>query len=150
MRYLFFACLAVLCFAVCGPLGEESEESAPLSPALSPLRKESELTVTKLKVPDGTRVRFMLGLVGCGVMEFGKGEAVVKNGSFELPFDANVERPVDLFLKVGDGKQFECDLQDEILRLADVTPTVGAIVDASAAESTSMGCWLFGTEHTSQ
>src|SRR3954463_16696009 len=107
MRYLFLACLAVLCFAVCGPPGDESE---PLTPTLYPLRKEREhsLTVTHLKLTDGTRVRFMLGLVGCGVMSYGRGEAVVKNGSFELPFDANVERPVDLFLKVDDGTNVEC------------------------------------------
>jgi hypothetical protein len=148
MRFFVFACLAVLCFAVCGP--PASEESEPLTPTLSPLRREREFTVTNLKVPDGTRVRFLLGLVGCGVMSYGRGEAVVNNGSFELPFDATVERPVDLFLKVDDGHHFECDLQDEILRLSDVTPTVGAVIDASAADSTSMGCWLFGTEHTSQ
>lgn len=145
MRYLVLGCLAVMCFAVCGPAGEEEVE--PLTPTLSPPRSEREqvLTITNLKVPDGTRVHFMLGLVGCGVMELGKGMAVVQGGRFELPFDPSQsymgDRAVDLFIKQDDSQT--CDGNDEVLRLGEVAPVAGSVVDASGAESTTMGCWLF-------
>lgn len=143
-------CVAVLCFAVCG--APQVGESEPLPPAVTPVGGQS-LTVSNLKLPDGTRVRFMLGLVGCGVMELGKGEAEVKDGSFELPFDGSQlqwERDVDLFIKPAIHGKFECDTDDEVLILNGVTPTVGSTVDASKAEPTNMGCWLFGRDDVNQ
>lgn len=144
MRYLIIGCVAVLGFAVCGPL--ENEETPEVLQQVTHVTGPS-LTVTHLNAPDGTRVRYLLGLVGCGTMEMGRGEAVIHNGSFELPFDPSAithERTVQLFLKTGDD--FACDLNDDVLALMEVAPTPGSIVDVSQAESQQMGCWLFGNE----
>jgi hypothetical protein len=111
--------------------------------------RSPRLTVSNLKLPDGTRVRFMLGLVGCGVMTAGRGEAVVQNGCFELPLNGEDDLPrrdLELFLKPATGGKFACELDDEVLVLRDVTPAPGTVVDATAVEPVRMGCWLFGDE----
>lgn len=155
MRHLIIGCVGVLCIAgvvvSCGPPGEgELTEPTLLAPEVTTVAPAppllSSLVVKNVSAPDGTRVRYMLGLIGCGVLELGRAETVVMNGSFEVKFDpGELTRDVDLFYKLENNGGFACDEGKDVVMVRDVGPGI-AVVDAAAGSESNVGCWLFSRE----
>ncbi|MEW5741129.1 MAG: hypothetical protein AB1938_19560 [Myxococcota bacterium] len=105
------------------------------------------VSVAGVAAPDGAHVRYMLGVVACGILVVGQGDAVVQGGRFEAPFEAGAlaewNGPVDLFLLFDEDGDGACGEADTILQVPGVTPSPGAEVDASGAAPGYTGCWLF-------
>jgi hypothetical protein len=88
--------------------------------------------------------------VGCGLYVVARGEATVQGGRFELPFDPQAAAewlgPVSLYLSFDAHADGTCDEADTFLEVSNVTPSPGLQVDASTAQATYAGCWMFGAE----
>lgn len=124
---------------------------APVSLATRPVEPSLQaggfVDVENVAAPDGARVRYMLGVVGCGIYVVGQGEGVVQAGAFQAAFApaalVDWRGPVDLFLLFdGDGDGV-CSEADSVLQVAGVTPAPGGSIDASAAAPEYTGCWMF-------
>ena len=133
----------------------------PLTPAQTERLVVSELTprlqlaqltavvdrvsVHSLAVPDGTQVRYLLGMMGCGISVVGKGTATVQGGAFEIPYDpALSEFGVSLFFQIDQAGTGLCDPEtSQVFEVAVALPTS---VDLSVLpEQSFIGCWLFET-----
>lgn len=101
------------------------------------------VTAHSLDVPDGTRVEFMLGVVGCGMMVVARDTVVVQGGRFEIPFDpasADGFENVSLYFRVVPAENAVCD---ETAQVMEATVSLPGSVDLSQAQQTYGGCWLF-------
>lgn len=171
MLRFFAVMLSLSCFVGCGAdpsfEPEVAEEEAPLQPVVTepgpsapqlavraPNRPVSlrglqagptaTVQVHSLAVPDGTRVEFMLGLVGCGMMVVAQDTAVVHGGAFEIAYDPeNVGHfgDVSLFFRVVPEDGAACDEGTQVKMVHGVT--LPGAADLSTAEPTYAGCWLF-------
>lgn len=173
MRRHFAVLLCVSCFVGCGaePSSLElAEAETSLQPVAAPAAAEEApsqprrpfglrardgavslraqpggvVRAHSLAVPDGTRVEFMLGLVGCGMMVVAQDTAVVQGGAFEIPYDpddAGHFGDVSLFFRVVPADGAACDEHTQV----QLAPNVGlpGAADLSTAEPTYAGCWLF-------
>lgn len=105
------------------------------------------LSVRQVAAADGTRVRYLLGMLSCGLFVVGEGEAVVQGGRFELPYDASALAgwggPVELYLGIDQDGNGACDETDPLLEVSNVAPAPGLVVDASTGGPTYVSCWLF-------
>ena len=102
------------------------------------------VVVHSLAAPDGTQVRYLLGLMGCGISVVARGTATVQGGSFTIPYDASLSPfgSVSLFFTVGDGA---CD--PEVTQVFEVPASLPGSVDLSTLPDQSfVGCWLFETQ----
>jgi len=170
MKHGLIAGLVVVLFAGCGLSPGELDSSTAQEQSLSPVRRHSiearvgetvqqvamqaprsvqaqpTLHVRDVAAPDGTRVQYLLGLLSCGILTIAQGEATVRNGRFELPYDAQLAQDwnnLELFLHVDTENDGVCDDTDTVLQLDQVTVAPGATVDASGAAPSYVGCWLF-------
>ena len=104
-------------------------------PALDTVRVHS------LNVPDGTQVRFLLGMMGCGISVVAQGAAAVHGGAFEIQYDPALSEygQVSLFFQLGGGV---CD--PETTQVYEVAAQLPGSVDLSVLPAESfVGCWLF-------
>lgn len=151
--------VAALSLAACGldpavpvvqeePLVAQLPEAPPpvlrgeLLKASAPLRLRPELVnvqVHSLSAPDGTRVRYLLGMMGCGIWEVARGEASVQGGAFTIPADPSASMEgLSLYFQLGDT----CD--PETSQVFEVPASLPGSVDLSTLPAESFtGCWLF-------
>lgn len=180
MRLTALACVVLLSLAACGRVDDESAPAAPTpTPAEQPLAQgpapmkewpvahlvdedsrtllaatpsltTSALSVNGVAAADGQRVRYLLGVVSCGLFIVARGEATVQGGQFQLPFQpqsaAEWLGPVSLYLSLDANADGACDEADTFLEVSNLTPSPGLQVDASGAQATYAGCWMFGAE----
>lgn len=107
-----------------------------LSPALD------TVSVHSLAVPDGTQVRYLLGMMGCGISVVAQGSAAVHGGAFEIPYPAELSEfgQMSLFFQIGNEV---CD--PETTQVYEVAAELPGTVDLSVLPAESFaGCWLFG------
>ncbi|MCC6337315.1 MAG: hypothetical protein IT380_25385 [Myxococcales bacterium] len=124
---------------------------APVSLATRPVEPSLQagdfVDVEHVAAPDGARVRYMLGVVACGLFVVGQGEGVVQGGAFQAAFApaalARWSGPVDLFLLFDEDGDQACTEADSVLQVVGVTPAPGGSIDASAAAPGYTGCWMF-------
>lgn len=115
------------------------------------LRLEDELvpamevvSVHSLAVPDGTQVRYLLGMLGCGISVVASGTASAQGGAFEVPYDPGmaVYGQLSLFLQIDEEGTGVCD--PETSQVYEVQATLPGSVDLSTLpEQSFIGCWLF-------
>lgn len=150
--------LATLFLAACGldPAVPAVQDEAPLvaqAPAVplprgeltnaaAPLRLRPELStvqVHSLAAPDGAHVKYLLGMMGCGISVVASGTATVQGGAFSIPYDpARAESWVSLYFQLDET----CD--PETSQVFEVPATLPGTVDLSVLPDSSFtGCWLF-------
>lgn len=102
--------------------------------------------VHSLAVPDGTQVRFMVGMMGCGVRMLSEGTAVAYEGSFDIALTPeDPERPfffggLILFVQIGDVSS--CDPATS--EVYEVPVGEWGEVDLSGLSAiTPAPCWAF-------
>ena len=110
--------------------------------AAAPLRLRPQLEtvhVHSLSVPDGTQVKYVLGMMGCGISIAARGTATVQGGAFEIPFDPSFGTgDVSLFFTLAET----CD--PETSQVYEVPASLPGSVDLSTMpEASFIGCWLF-------
>jgi hypothetical protein len=179
MRLTAPACVVLLSLAACGRVDDEAPSPAPppvaqpLAQAPAPVKDRmptarpvdettrtllaatpslvsSALSVNGVAAADGQRVRFLLGVMSCGLFVAARGEATVQGGHFQLPFDtralADWSGPVSLYIAVDADADGACGDTDTFLEVQGVTPSPGLQVDAAQAQATYAMCWAFGAE----
>jgi hypothetical protein len=102
------------------------------------------VNVHSLAVPDGTEVRYVLGMMGCGISVVAQGAATVHGGAFEIQYDPSLSEfafgGMSLFFQIGNEV---CD--PETTQVYEVPAELPGSVDLSVLPSESFaGCWLFG------
>ncbi|MDP1829448.1 MAG: hypothetical protein Q8L48_39645 [Archangium sp.] len=125
--------------------GTERLEFTQLTPRLRPVTSLQPaldvVSVHSLAAADGTEVRYLLGMMGCGISVVARGSATVQGGAFEIPYDSTLSEfgQMSLFFQVGGGV---CD--PETSQVFEVATTLPGIVDLSTLpEQSFAGCWLF-------
>jgi hypothetical protein len=154
-----------LCFTACGidpavpamaeaPLIAAMPATAPhterlevteLTPRFRPLTQLRPTTDTvvvhSLAAPDGTQVRYLLGMMGCGITVVARGTASVQGGSFTVPYESTLSQlgEMGLYFTLGDAA---CDPQTS--QVFEVSTSLPGTVDLSTLpEQSFAGCWLF-------
>ncbi len=100
------------------------------------------LSIHSMPVADGTEVRFVLGLMGCGISVVAQGSAQVRGGAFEIQYDPALSEfgQMSLFFQIGSEV---CD--PETTQVYEVPAQLPGSVDLSVLPTESFaGCWLFG------
>lgn len=119
----------------------EPHELIAQSRALAQLRPmEETVQVHSLAVPDGTQVRYLLGMVGCGISVLARGTATVQGGAFVIPYDpeAAYSPSASLYFQLGEV----CDPEtSQVFEVGAQLP--GAIDLSTLPEQSFAGCWLF-------
>lgn len=103
------------------------------------------VSVHSLAVPDGTQVRYVLGMMGCGIWVVGRGSATVHGGAFELAFEPDPAPFGGLSLFVQIDGATTCD--PETSEVYEVPVSEAGGVDLSVLpENPFGGCWVFDLE----
>ncbi len=124
----------------------ELMEIRELTPRLRPSQlapMAGHVSVHSLNVPDGTQVRYLLGVMSCGISVLSSGSAIVHDGAFAIAFEPDEFSfgSPSLFIQV-DGAA-ACD--PETTQVYEVPVSEAGTVDLSVLpESTIGGCWVFG------
>lgn len=128
--------------------GTERLEFTQLTPRIRPVTQLQPaldlVSVHSLAAADGTEVRYLLGMMGCGISVVARGSATVQGGSFEIPYDSSLSEfgQMSLFFQVGGGA---CD--PETSQVYEVATSLPGSVDLSTLpEQSFVGCWLFDVE----
>ena len=125
--------------------GNERLQITQLKPSFLPQNLApvmDTVSVHSLNVPDGTEVRYVLGMMGCGISVVAQGAAAVHGGGFEIQYDPSLSEfgQVSLFFQIGTEV---CD--PETTQVYEVPAQLPGSVDLSVLPSESFaGCWLFG------
>lgn len=119
---------------------------------LTPRLRPQELTpildvvsVHSLAAADGTQVRYLLGMLGCGVSVVASGTATVHGGAFEIQYDPALSEygQMSLFFQLDTLGTGVCD--PETTQVYEVAAQLPGAVDLSVLPAESFaGCWLFG------
>ncbi len=100
------------------------------------------INVHSLDVPDGTQVRYVLGMLGCGISVLGRGTATVQGGAFDISFEPDPAPFGGLSLFVQFDQAGTCD--PETSTVYEVGVSESGTVDLSVLpENTFGGCWVF-------
>lgn len=102
------------------------------------------VSVHSLAAPDGTQVRYLLGMLGCGISVVASGTASVQGGAFEVRYDPAMAAygQLSLFLQIDEAGTGVCD--PETSHVYEVPATLPGSVDLSTLpEQSFIGCWLF-------
>ncbi|MDP2270657.1 MAG: hypothetical protein Q8K32_07965 [Archangium sp.] len=98
--------------------------------------------VHSLDVPDGTQVRYVLGMLGCGISVVGRGTATVHGGAFDIAFEPDPAPFGGLSLFIQFDPAGTCD--PETSTVYEVGVSESGTVDLSVLpENTFGGCWVF-------
>ena len=126
----------------------ERLEVTELTARLRPLEQLQPIAQTvvvhSLAAPDGTQVRYLLGMVGCGISVAARGTATVQGGSFTIASDSALSElgSMSLYFTLGDAA---CD--PDATQVFEVPATLPGSVDLSTMPAQSfVGCWLFDQE----
>jgi hypothetical protein len=132
-------------------LPDEAAVERPRLQALTPRLRAEHLTpvmdvvsVHSLALADGTQVRYLLGMLGCGILVAAQGSATVQGGAFEIPYDPALAEfgQLSLFLQFDTLGTGVCD--PETSQVYEVPATLPGAVDLSVLpEQSFIGCWLF-------
>ena len=98
--------------------------------------------VHSLDVPDGTQVRYLLGMMGCGISVLSRGTATVHGGAFDIAFEPDPEPfgGLSLFLQFDDIGTCDPDTST----VYEVPVSELGTVDLSVLPEASIGgCWVF-------
>jgi hypothetical protein len=164
--------LAALFLTACGmeaQLPRRAEEPQPLThevphqPAserlqiqqLTPSLRPQELTpvmdvvsVHSLAAADGTQVRYLVGMMGCGISVVTRGIATVQGGAFEIQYDPSLSQfgQLSLFLQLDLLGTGVCD--PETSQVFEVPAQLPGSVDLSVLPAESFaGCWMFDEQN---
>jgi hypothetical protein len=100
------------------------------------------LSIHSMPVADGTQVRYLLGMMGCGISVVAQGSAQVRGGAFEIQYDPALSEfgQMSLFFQIGSEV---CD--PETTQVYEVPAQLPGSVDLSVLPAESFaGCWMFG------
>lgn len=113
--------------------GEQLNAGAPVR-----LRPElASVQVHSLAAADGTHVKYLVGMMGCGISVVTRGTATVHGGAFTIPSDPSQGfEGMSLFLQFGE----RCD--PESSQVFEV-PVASSIDLSTLPEESFVGCWLF-------
>lgn len=105
------------------------------------------VSVHSLAVPDGTRVRYLLGMMGCGISVVSRGTVTVQGGAFDIQYDPALSEfgAMSLFFQIDELGTGACD--PEASQVYEVAASLPGTVDLSTLPAQSfVGCWLFDIE----
>ena len=122
----------------------EVRELAPKTDLLSRISAPAQVVnVHSLAAADGTRVRYLLGVLGCGISVFAKGTATVQGGAFTIQYDTTpFDGQASLFFQVDTEGTGVCE--PGTTPVFEVPAELPGSVDLSVMPQQSYaGCWLF-------
>jgi hypothetical protein len=104
------------------------------------------LDVAVSALPASGRLIALAGMIGCGFWEIGRSQSDIAAGAadLELALGEGASGPgFDLFFFVDEGNDGQCTTEQVFQAPLPDLPASGVRVDASAAQASYGGCWLF-------